>query len=104
MEALQAQDFVAAQLYASESDVWQEAIHYLLLGRPELRIALAVYQYQSDEEITIAKAASLAGVSIERMKEILVARGVQLRIGPQNLTEALAEASNMEQWFHDDSH
>jgi predicted HTH domain antitoxin len=83
--------FLEAELYASEGEVVQEALRHLLHNRPDLRIALAVRRYQTDEALTLAKAAALAGVSLERMKEILVSRGISLRLGPATLAEAQAE-------------
>jgi predicted HTH domain antitoxin len=42
-------------------------------------------------EISLAKAAELAGVSWERMREILLSRGVQLRLGPETEEERTAD-------------
>ena len=95
---LHARDLVEARLYDSEAEVMQEALRHLLQNRPDLRIALAVHYYQTDEEITLAKAAALAGVSIERMKDILVSRAIPLRLGPATLGEAQAEVAAMEAW------
>ena len=69
---------------------------------PDLRIALAVYDYQTDETLTLAKAAALAGVSPERMKDILLSRGVSLRLGPATLAEARAEVMTVDQWLNAD--
>ncbi len=106
METLQvkAHDFVEARLYSNEEEVLQEALRHLLQNRPDLRIALAVYRYQTDEEITLARAAGLAGVSLERMKDILISRGVALRLGPATLEEARAEVATVEQWFNVGTH
>jgi predicted HTH domain antitoxin len=105
MEALQMhpKDLVDAKLFRTEEQVVQEALRHLLQNRPEVRIALAVYRYQSDEEVSLAKAAALAGVSIERMKEILVARAVPLRLGPETIEDAQNEVSVLEQWFDSSS-
>ena len=94
---IQARDFVDAQLYSSEHEVVQEALRHLLQNRPDLRIALAVRRYQTDEELTLARAATLAGVSFERMKELLASRGVALRLGPATLEEAQAEVMAVEE-------
>ena len=40
---------------------------------------------------TIAKAASLAGVSWAQMREILLERGIQPRLGPETIEEAQRE-------------
>jgi predicted HTH domain antitoxin len=101
LSSTQVEDLVAARLYASEAEVWQEALRYLFQNRPDIRIALAVYRYEHDKEITLAKAASLAGVSFERMKDILASRGIPIRLGPETLEEARAEVRERESWFHD---
>lgn len=72
---LQAKDFVQARLYQNEEAVIQDALRSLLQEKPQMRIELAIHRYQT-EDISLARAASLAGVSFDRMKEILVSRGV----------------------------
>ena len=80
-------DLVEARLYASEEEVIQDALRHLLRARPELRVQLAVHRYQT-EPISLAKAASLAGVSWAQMREILLERGIQPRLGPETIEEA----------------
>jgi Arc/MetJ-type ribon-helix-helix transcriptional regulator len=60
---LTARDFVEARLYESEEEVIQDALRHLLRSRPELRIQLAVHRDRT-EEISLAKAASFAGVKL----------------------------------------
>ena len=91
-------DFVQAKLYPNEEDVIQDALRYLLRGRPELRIQLAVYQYQT-EPISLAKAAQLAGVSWPQMRQILFDHGVEPRLGPETMEEAQAEVQALRQFF-----
>lgn len=90
------QDLVNAQLYASEDAVIEDALRHLLRARPDLRISLAVYRYQH-EAISLAQAAALAGVSWPQMGEIMVERGVPLRLGPESLDEARAEVDALRQ-------
>lgn len=92
------QDFVKARLYDSEEEVVQDALRHLLRARPELRIRLAVDRYQT-EEISLAKAASLAGVSWAQMKDILREQGIQPRLGPEAVEEAQKEAEGLRQQF-----
>jgi len=54
-----------------------------------LRIDWALYRYKT-EEISLAKAAAVADVSFDRMKEIMLQRGVEPRLGPESLDEALS--------------
>lgn len=84
------QDLVDAQLYASNDAVIQDALRHLLRARPDLRINLALYRYLH-EEISLAQAASLAGVSWSQMRDIMVERGLQPRLGPDTVDEAQAE-------------
>jgi len=91
-------DLVEARLYDSEEKVIEDAFRHFLLAHPDLRIAVAVHRYRTDEEITLAKAAAIAGVSLERMKEILEQHGVPLRLGPESAEEARKELAVLEEW------
>ena len=95
---LKAQDFVNARLYKSEEDVIQDALRHLLRTRGDLRVQLAVHRYQV-EEISLAKAASLAGVSWAQMRDILVEQGIQPRLGPETLADALDEVQSLRDYF-----
>jgi predicted HTH domain antitoxin len=99
---LTARDFVEARLYESEEEVIQDALRHLLRSRPELRIQLAVHRYRT-EEISLAKAASLAGVSWAQMKDILLERAIQPRLGPETLEEAEREIQTMREYFQNQS-
>jgi predicted HTH domain antitoxin len=91
---IQAQTLVDARLYPNQEAVIQDALRSLLAEKPHLRIELAVYRYQT-EDISLAKAAYLAGVSFDHMKNLLVQRGVQLRLGPSDEQDARQEVMNM---------
>jgi predicted HTH domain antitoxin len=91
-------DFVDARLYQNEEEVVQDALRHLLRSRPELRIQIALHRYVH-EGISLAKAASLAGVSWAQMKEILLERGVQPMLGAETREEAEAEFEALHQHF-----
>lgn len=91
---LHTSDFVKAQLYDSEEEVVQDALRHLLRGRPDLRIQLAVYRYQNSE-LSLAKTANLAGVSWAQMRDILLEKGIQPRLGAETDKEAEEEVSNL---------
>ena len=95
---LQVRDLVDAQLYRNDQEVIQDALRYLMRGRPDLRVRLAIHRYQA-ENISLAKAANLAGVSWAQMKEILAAHGIQPRIGPATLGEAEQEVQALRGYF-----
>ncbi len=103
LQNIQIQDLIQAQLYESEEEVMQEALRHLLLDRPDLRIQVGIHRYRTDPELSLAQAAALAGVSFERMKELLEQHGVSLRLGPANIEEARAEVAALETWFNADS-
>ncbi len=90
------QGLVQAGLYPDEQTVIQEAMRVLWQERPQLRIDWAVHQYQT-RDISLAKAAALSGVCYDRMKEILVQRGIQPRLGPETIAEARQELQVIEQ-------
>jgi len=94
------QTLVKAGLYPNEQSVIQEAMQVLWQERPQLRINWAIYKYQT-ETISLAKAASLANVSFDRMKDILLRRGIQPRLGPETIAEARQELDMLEQALAD---
>ena len=91
---LQVPTLVDARLYPDEAAVVQDALRSLLSEKPQLRIELAIHRYQT-QDISLAKAAHLAGVSFDRMKTILVARGIQPRLGPEDEADARAEVAEL---------
>lgn len=93
--SLSVKDLVDAKLYPNHEAVIEDALRSLFQERPQLRIELAVHSYQS-QDISLAKAAHLARVSFDRMKEILVKRGIQLRLGPEDMREVGDELKSME--------
>ena len=101
MEGWKTKDLVLAGLYEDEKAVVQDAMRALLSERPKLRLELAIHRYRN-EEISLAKAAALAGVSWERMREILLSRGVQPRLGPETQEEAYEEIQAMERMVRED--
>jgi predicted HTH domain antitoxin len=97
---LQPQALVNARLYPDQAAVIQDALRSLLHEKPQLRIELALHRYET-EDISLAKAAHLAGVSFDSMKALLVQRGVQLRLGSADEAEARQEIAALEQILAD---
>lgn len=95
---LKTHDFVQARLYEKEEDVVQDALRYLVRARPDYRIPLAISRYQN-EDISLTKAANLAGVSWAQMREILVENGIQPRLGPETRAEIEEEVQVLESYF-----
>jgi predicted HTH domain antitoxin len=94
MRPTEARDFVEARLYDSEEEVVRDALRHLLRARPDARAQLAVYRFQT-EGLSLAKAAELAGVSWAQMREILLEKGIPLRLGPETVEEAEEEARTL---------
>lgn len=90
------QDLVDAKLYASNDEVVEDALRHLLWARPDLRINVAIHRY-CQEPLSLTQATALAGVSWSQMREIMVARGVPLRLGPESLDEARVEVNALRQ-------
>ena len=57
----------------------EEAVKYMLANRGDLKINAAVEMYRS-REVSLGRAAELAGLSIFEFKEILKARGIKIVI------------------------
>ena len=93
--AIDVQALVEAGVYPDVETAVQEALRILWQERPNIRIDVAVHRYRM-EGLSIARAAALAGVCFDRMKEILAERGVSLRLGPETLEEARAELGALE--------
>ena len=94
--AIEAQVLVNAGIYPDTETAIQEALRVLWQEQPKIRIDVAIYRYRI-EGLSLAKAAALAGVCFDRMKEILAERGVPLRLGPETLEEARAELDALRQ-------
>ena len=70
---------VRAGCFASEEEALREAVQVLFAVKPHLRLEAGIRQYL-DEEITLGRAAELAGVTRWRFQELLAQRGIHLTI------------------------
>jgi predicted HTH domain antitoxin len=93
---LHPQTLVNAQLYPNLESVIQDALRALLQEKPQLRVELALYRYQT-EDISLAKAGHLAGLSFDSFKALLVQRGIQPRLGPSDEQDARQEIASLDQ-------
>ncbi len=66
--------------HLSEEDLDRQAYRALLQQRPDLRIELAAERYKR-EEVTLNRAAEIAGISSGEMKRALEDRGIELHRG-----------------------
>jgi predicted HTH domain antitoxin len=92
------QVLVDAGIYPDADAAVREALRVLWQERPSIRIDVAAHQYQT-EPISIARAAAIAGVSFDRMKDILAERGIEIRLGPETIEEARNEVDNARRMF-----
>jgi predicted HTH domain antitoxin len=76
-------------LFESEESLMLSAYRSLLTLQPGLKTELALSLYER-EEISLGRAAEIAGVSREQMKEILASRGIERRIAVRS-PERVAE-------------
>lgn len=102
-EGTQAQCQMQVELRESEVRTAEDALFHLLRDRPDLRAFVAVHRYRADTERSLSRAAALAGVSPERMKEILERHGVAARLGPASAAEAREKAAALHGWLNADS-
>jgi len=70
---------VRAGCFASEEEALREAVETLFTVKPHLRVEAAIQRYL-DGEITLGRAAELAGVTRWRFQEMLAQRGIRITI------------------------
>jgi len=91
-------ELVALGLYGNEQDVIDDGIRHILRSHPEYKIEIAVKKYKQ-EEVSLGKAADIAGISSEEMKEILRTRGVPLK-GLESIKEIQEDAERARKVIH----
>lgn len=72
--------------YDNKSEIFREALRNLFASNQTLRISAVVELYQ-DGRISLGKAAEMAGLSIEEMKEVLASQNVTIERGPADVQE-----------------
>ena len=72
--------------YENKSEVFRTALREFLAKNRNLRISIAIEMYKADKA-TFAKAAEIAGVPYEEMKEIFWENGVVFERGPATVEE-----------------
>lgn len=75
---------IDAGLYGSITEAVRDALRHLLREYDEKEIAAALYK---EGKVSLAKAASIAGVSLTKMKEILIGKGINPRLGVEGVRE-----------------
>lgn len=95
-DELNLKGLVEAGLYKSKDEAIHEALTYLLQAHPDYKLKIAMYRYQT-EDISLGKAAEIAGVSMETMKRFLMKNGIGPELGPETIEEARQECLALEE-------
>jgi len=82
--------YVKSGYFDNRSELIREALREFLekLGRNNLEISVGMYLRG---EVSLGRAAEIAGVGYEKMKEILAERKIPIRRGPETVGEAEEE-------------
>jgi len=90
VSGIKPKELVDLALYKDEQEVIDEGLRHILRSHPEYRVEIAIKRYK-EEVVSLGKAADLAGISLEDMKEVLKSRGVALK-GPESRQEIKEDA------------
>ena len=67
-------------IYRSKEAIIKDAIRALFESKPQLKVEIGVDLYKN-EEVSIWRAADIAGMTMEEFKEILSGRGIKIEVG-----------------------
>lgn len=87
-----------SKLREVQPELIDAAILQLLEENRELRWSMVVSAYL-DQEINLGKAAELLEVHELELRERFIELGIPLRLGPETMVEAKAEADALEAWL-----
>ena len=79
VQELELDALVKAGIFRSKSEVVEEALRLLFATRPQLRTEAAI-QLLKDGQVTLARAAEIAGVTRWEFEEILADHGLQREV------------------------
>ena len=85
------------KLQRSQPLLVQRALQRLLNEDEELRWSLVISAYL-DEEISLARAASLLGLHPLELRERFIEKGIPLHLGSANKADAQAEVDALRAW------
>lgn len=87
IQTLELGALVKAGIFHSANEGIEEALRLLLVTRPQLRIEAAVQIY-SDGEVTLGRAAEIAGLTRWEFESVLADRGIEVTVS-SDTAEAL---------------
>lgn len=79
MQPLELDALVRAGIFASQEQGVQEAVRVLLTARPHLRVEAAIQLYR-EEQVTLGRAAEMAGLSRWEFRDLLADRGIIMEV------------------------
>ena len=85
------------KLRRSQPSLVQRALQRLLDEDKELRWSVVINAYL-DEEISLARAASLLGLHPLELRERFIEKGIPLHLGPVDEADAQAEVDALRAW------
>lgn len=77
---------IKAGYYSSKSEVVKDALRLLFESRKELKVASTIELYKGGE-ISLGKAAEIAGVTVLKFKELLASRGIYRELVAESTRE-----------------
>lgn len=80
--------------YRSKDEFMRDAINTLLAANKELRLELAVELYE-EEKISLGRAAEIADLNYEEMKDKLFERDIEIRRGPESVEEMEEDSEDL---------
>lgn len=81
---------IEAGIFENKSDAIRHALRDYFDDHDDARLAAAIHLYDSDE-ISLGKAARLAGVSRFDMPDLLREHGVEVKLGSEDMDDAQQE-------------
>ena len=77
---------IDAGCYVNEAEVIRDAVKILFESRPKLKLAAAIEMYKK-EEVTLGRAAEIAGMGIIEFKDVLRDRGIKTIVPKTSIDE-----------------
>ena len=74
---------IRTKSYGSRDAVISDAVRALLVLKPGLKIEVALDLYKNGE-ISLWRAAEIAGLCLEEFKELLASRSIRIEVGTSN--------------------
>ncbi|PKP54389.1 MAG: hypothetical protein CVT90_01535 [Candidatus Altiarchaeales archaeon HGW-Altiarchaeales-3] len=92
------QALVKSRYYQSNIEVLKDAIRTLFETKPDLKISAALEMYRSNE-VSLSRAAEIAGVTTVEFKEIMANRGIPLISEAKSTSEMDKKADKLSKYL-----